>query len=88
MLAFDANDDALGVDRVHDAVALGEDHGARVARGDAFHAGADQRRLGNQQRHGLALHVGAHQRAVGVVMLKEGTSEAATETSCLGLTSM
>ena len=39
--------------------------------GAALHAGADQRRLGLQQRHGLALHVRAHQRAVGVVVLEE-----------------
>ena len=71
VLAFDAHDDALGVDRVDDAVALGQDHSAGVARGNAFHAGADQRSFGNQQRNGLALHVCAHQRAVGVVMLKE-----------------
>ena len=71
MLAFDAHDDALGVDRVHDAVALGQHHGAGVARGHAFHAGAHQRSLGHQQRHRLALHVGAHQRAVGVVVLEE-----------------
>ena len=37
----------------------------------AFHAGADERRLGAEQRHRLALHVGAHQRAVGVVVLEE-----------------
>ena len=36
-----------------------------------LHAGADQRRLGPQQRHRLALHVRAHQRAVGVVVLEE-----------------
>ena len=35
-------------------------------------AGGDQRRLGDQQRHGLALHVRAHQRAVGVVVFEEG----------------
>ncbi len=71
MLAFDAHDDALGVDRIHDAVALGQDHGAGVARRHAFHARAHQRRLGHQQRNRLALHVGAHQRAVGVVVLQE-----------------
>src|ERR1039458_3841703 len=71
MLAFDADDDALGVDRIDDAVALGEDDGAGVAGGDALHAGADVRSFGDQQRNGLALHVGAHQRTVGVVMLKE-----------------
>ena len=37
----------------------------------AFHAGADQRRVGADQRHRLALHVRAHQRAVGVVVLEE-----------------
>ena len=42
-----------------------------VARHHLFHAGADQRRLGLDERHGLALHVGAHQRAVGVVVLQE-----------------
>ena len=34
-------------------------------------AGGDDRRLGHQQRHRLALHVRAHQRAVGVVVLQE-----------------
>ena len=33
--------------------------------------GGDDRRLGDQQRHRLALHVRAHQRAVGVVVLEE-----------------
>ncbi len=37
----------------------------------AFEAGADERRLGDEQRHGLALHVRTHQRAVGVVVLEE-----------------
>ena len=71
VLALDAHDDALGVHRVHDAVALGQDHGAGVARGHAFHARTHQRSLGCQQRHALALHVGAHQCAVGVVVLEE-----------------
>ncbi len=71
VLALDAHDDAFGVHRVDDAVALGQDHRAGIARGDAFHAGAHQRSLGAQQRHRLALHVGAHQRAVGVVVLEE-----------------
>ena len=50
---------------------VGDDDVGRVDRGPQLHAGADQRRLGAQQRHGLALHVGAHQRAVGVVVLEE-----------------
>ena len=71
MLAFDAHDDALGVDRIDDAVAPGENDRAGIASRDAFHSGADDRRLRAQQRHGLALHVRAHQRAVGVVVLEE-----------------
>ena len=38
---------------------------------DRLQAGGDDRRLGHQQRHGLALHVRAHQRPVGVVVLQE-----------------
>src|SRR5215813_11818994 len=71
-VVIDADDDALGVHDVDDPVTLGDDHRARILRGDGLHAGADQRRLGPQQRHGLALHVRPHQRAVGVVVLEEG----------------
>ena len=39
-----AHDDAGGVDRLDDAVALGDDGDAGVARDDALHAGADERR--------------------------------------------
>jgi hypothetical protein len=42
-----------------------------VAGHDGFHAGADERRVGANQRHRLALHVRAHQRAVRVVVLEE-----------------
>ena len=49
----------------------GQQHVARVERRAALHAGADQRRVGLEQRHRLALHVRAHQRAVGVVVLEE-----------------
>ena len=71
VLALDAHDNALRVHRIHEAVALGQDDRAGVARRHAFHACAHQRRLGCQQRHALALHVRAHQRAVGVVVLQE-----------------
>src|SRR3989304_1426606 len=37
----------------------------------ALHARADDRRLGLQERHGLALHVRAHQGAVRIVVLEE-----------------
>ena len=56
---------------VHDAVAAADDHRARIARRDAFHARADQRSFSADQRHGLALHVRTHERAVRVVILEE-----------------
>ena len=71
VLAFDADDDALRVDRIDDAVTLGQDHGAGIASGDAFHSGADDRSFGAQQRNRLALHVRAHQCAVSVIVLEE-----------------
>ena len=71
MLAFDAHDDALGVDRVHDAAAACQHHGSGIAGGNAFHSGTDQRRLRTKQRNRLALHVRAHESAVGVVVLQE-----------------
>ena len=66
-----AHDDTGGVDLIDHAGAARGDGGAGVARHHFFHAGADQRRFGTQQRHGLTLHVRAHQRAVGVVVLQE-----------------
>ena len=52
-------------------VAGGLDQVGGVAGGAVLDAGADVRRLGAHQRHGLLLHVGAHQGAVGVVVLEE-----------------
>ena len=72
VLLLRADHDAPGVHRHDLAVALGDHGHARVARHHGLHARADERRLGAQQRHGLALHVGAHQRAVRVVVLEEG----------------
>jgi hypothetical protein len=60
----------------------------RIAGDLALHAGADERRLGLEERHALALHVRAHERAVGVVMLEERDQAGGDETSCLGETSM
>ena len=71
VLAFNAHDDAVRVDRIDNAVAPSQNHRAGVARRDAFHSSANDRRLRAQQRHGLALHVRAHQRAVRVVVLEE-----------------
>ena len=63
--------DEVGAQLLDDAGLLRDDDVARVDRGAQLHPGADQRRVGTQQRHRLALHVGAHQRAVGVVVLEE-----------------
>src|SRR6202044_2133353 len=84
VLTFDTDDDALGVDGIDNAIALGEDDGAGVAGGDAFHAGADQGRLRDEQRHGLALHVCAHECAVGVVVLEEGNQRGGDGDQLLG----
>ena len=66
-----ADDDTGRVHLIDDAGAACRDGSAGVTRDHVFHAGADERRFGAQQRHGLALHVRAHQRAVGVVVLEE-----------------
>lgn len=50
---------------------LGDDHVTGVDRGTVLHAGADQWRLGLDQRHGLTLHVRAHEGTVRVVVLEE-----------------
>ena len=55
----------------HLARAAGDDAGAGVAGDLAFHARADARPFGHQQRNGLAHHVRAHEGAVGVVVLEE-----------------
>ena len=51
---------------------------------DRLHAGADERRVGLHQRHGLALHVRAHQRAVGVVVLEERNERRGDRDELLG----
>src|SRR5436309_1220808 len=71
VIGFDAHDDAFGVHLIDNAFAFAEHDRAGVARGDALHACADQRRFAADDRHGLALHVGTHERAVGVVVLEE-----------------
>ncbi len=65
------DDDRVGVDVLHRSVALGDHHGAGVARDLLLHARAHDRRLGPEQRDRLALHVRSHQGAVGVVVLQE-----------------
>jgi len=87
VLAFDAHDDALGVHRVDDPVASGENYCSRVASRNPFHSRADDRRLRAEQRHGLALHVAPISARFASSCSRKGTSEAATDTNCFGLTS-
>ena len=84
-----AHHDARAVDLVHDASPAGNDRCTAVTCHCRLHAGADQRRVGLDERHRLTLHVGAHQRAIGVAFFsRNGMSAAATETSCFGDTSI
>ena len=70
-LVGDADHDARGVDLIDHAAAPRHHRRTGILRDHRLHAGADQRRLGLDQRHRLALHVGAHERAVGVVVFEE-----------------
>ncbi|OPZ53752.1 MAG: hypothetical protein BWY91_01843 [bacterium ADurb.BinA028] len=63
--------DQVGAHLGDDTRGLGDNHVTGVDGRAVFHPGADQRRLGLDQRHRLALHVGAHERAVGVIVLEE-----------------
>ena len=83
-VAGGAHDDAGRVDLVDDARTAGGDGGAGIAGDRLFHAGADERRLGPEQRHRLALHVRAHQRAVGVVVLQERNERGGDRDELLG----
>jgi len=80
----DADDDARGVDLIHDAGPLRRD-GVAAVLGDALlDARAHERRLALHQRHGLALHVRAHERAVGVVVFQEGNERRRDRDDLLG----
>src|SRR6185295_6539978 len=48
-VAFHANNDAFGVDRVHNASALTDDDRTGISRSDALHSSSDVRRFGTQQ---------------------------------------
>ncbi|MBM2824288.1 MAG: hypothetical protein HW413_3034 [Thermoleophilia bacterium] len=57
---------------VHDgSVVPSENDIARVHGSAKLEAGADDWRLRDHERHGLALHVRAHERAVCIVVLEE-----------------
>ena len=65
------NDDSLGIDRGNFAVGFGNHHRTGISGNPALHTGADNGRLGDEQRYSLALHVGSHQGAIRVIMLEE-----------------
>ena len=50
---------------------VGDDDVTGIVGNAPFGAGAHQRALGLDQRHGLTLHVGTHQRSVALVVLQE-----------------
>src|SRR5207253_10838761 len=64
VIGLHAHDDALGVHLIHNSFALAQHDRAGIARGDALHTCADERRFALDERHRLPLHVGTHQRAV------------------------
>src|SRR5690348_5697625 len=66
LLVVDAHHDAGGIHRIDHAAAARDHANAGVAGHGALDAGADQRLLGDERRHRLALHVGTHERAVRV----------------------
>ena len=84
LLGGRAHDDARAVDLIDHAGAAGDDRGSGIARHRRLHAGADERGVGLDQRHRLALHVRAHQRAVGVVVLEEGDQRRGDRDELLG----
>ena len=63
--------DQVGAHRLHHTRLGGHGDVAGVDRTAVLHPGADERRVGTDQRHGLTLHVGAHQGPRRVVVLQE-----------------
>ena len=65
------DNDLIGRKALDHARALGKDQVAGIRGHLALQPGTHKGRLGNQERHGLALHIGSHQRPVGIIMLQE-----------------
>ena len=61
----------LGVEVADNAFSRGSDDKPRVHSDVSLHAGGNDWRLSDQERHSLSLHVGAHQRSIGIVVFKE-----------------
>ena len=57
--------------RCHHPVRISQYKRMGIPRHLGFHTSCNERRLGNQQRHRLALHVRPHQGPVRIVMLEE-----------------
>ena len=71
-LAVLGDDDAFAGNGGNLARHFGFYYRARILSQSTLHTRRHQRRLSDEQRHGLALHVRAHQRAVRVIVLEEG----------------
>src|SRR5262249_13477727 len=84
VLALDAGNDPVGVDRIDQPVTACQNYRSGVACSDAFHSRTNDRRFRTQQGNRLTLHVGAHQRAVGVVVLQEGYERSSNRYELLG----
>src|SRR3990172_6518642 len=70
-VALDANDDAAGIYRVHDAGTSANHHRSAITGSDILHARSHDGCFGAEQRNRLPLHVGTHQRSVGIVVLQK-----------------
>src|SRR5262249_17868247 len=70
-MAVLGDDNLIGADGSDLAAVDSENDCMRVPRNFCLKAGADQRHLGNNQWHALALHVGTHQSTVRVVMFQK-----------------
>ncbi len=70
-VVVNAHHDTAGIDVIDRAATTRLHRRAGIDRHGALKPGTDQRFLGTQTRHGLALHVGTHQCAVGVIVFQE-----------------
>lgn len=78
----------VGVHKAHDAAFGRQDAYARIHSRLIFNARAYYRRFGHQKGHGLTLHVAPISAREASSFSKKGIIAVATETTCLGETSI
>ena len=71
LTGINSDDDAFGIDTIHNSSTTTKHNGAGVVSRHFLHAGAHVGGLSPKQRHGLALHVGSHEGTIGVIVLQE-----------------